>query len=359
MAGRGWFPGLLLLFGLLFTAGAVAAEPLRLLVPAFFGPEPLSQQVRTSLYFEMIKAFSAIDAPDKGAWILYGEEPAAAPTHDAILATAAWPSVRADLAIWGQVHAFDDGVVLQLYLSLTPLLRQRQVRPELWSLTLRGRDRKQYQLSLDLPGRYYAFEPVLLSREAILQLSTPQGIRLYSARQGGEPIGSVGEVMRFYEIYDDALLIATDGRKGWVHTRAITRSDSEALAFAKGMVRLLRGDWRGAQQSFAIVLANPAVPQGLRIQALLYTGLAMEKGGGSGRKEFEAAYRLNRLDRSAAAYLLMNCLADLARMQAGADSAVQAAALARGRQTLNTTRPLFAVDDPWLHKVEQILGEKD
>jgi hypothetical protein len=87
----------------------------------------------------------------------------------------------------------------------------------------------------------------------------------------------------------------------------------------------------------------------------LYSGLAKEQGGGSGHEEFEAAYHLNRLDRAAAAYLLMSRLADLARLQQDADSAGLAAAVARGRQTLKTTRVLFAKDDPWLRKVDQIL----
>jgi len=56
------YPFLLaLLCGLLWVSPALAeTEPLRLLIPFFFGPTPLSQHVRTTINFEIIKAFRAV-----------------------------------------------------------------------------------------------------------------------------------------------------------------------------------------------------------------------------------------------------------------------------------------------------------
>ena len=345
---------LLLLYCLLWTSTA-AGEPLRLLVPKFFGPKPLSQHVRTTIYFEITKAFRAVDAPDKGGWILYGQEDLPQPSHDAVLAAAKWPSVRADLAIWGQVHQYDDGVVLQPYLTLTPLIKKRRVRPELWTLILKDGAGEPFRLELDIPGQFYQFEPLLLTAETILAFENPQGMPLYSARQGRETIGSLGEVIRFYEIYDDALLIVTNGIKGWVRTKPITRQQSEAIDFSKGMVRLLRGDWRGARQSFAAVLRNSNLPQNLRIHALIYTGLAKEKGGVSGRNEFTSAYAINRLDKAAAAYLLMSQAAEIARLQQSEAREQLPKARHNLQTTLSATKNLFTKEDPWLTKLRLLL----
>lgn len=348
--------GCFVLLCCLTWAGSLLAEPLRVVIPAFFGPAPMSQQVRTTFYFEIVKAFRDVDQSQKGAWILYGgQNKVATPTHDAILDATTWPSVRADLALWGQVHKFDDGAVVQLNLSLTPLLKQREVRPEIWRLSLRNRAGQHSTFELDIPGKLYTFEPLLLTPEAIMKFSTPQGIALYSSRGGVEQIGTVGaDVLYFYEVYDDAVLIETNNKKGWVRTPPIAKQESEAVAFSRGLVRLLRGDWHGARESFDIVLASSNLPQELRIYALFYRGLAKEKGGEGASDEFEMAYRLNPLDRSAAAYLLMSRLADISRLQAKGDVETLNVAWQRLRQTLDISRQLFAVDDPWFTHIDKM-----
>jgi len=355
MATNGRLTSLLLLLCCLLWASSAAGEPLRLLIPEFFGPAPLSQHVRTTIYFEITKAFRAVDAPEKGAWILYGEEELSQPSHDVALAAAKWPSVRADLVIWGQVRRYDDGVVVQPYLTLTPLIKKRQVRPELWTVTLKDGGGEPIRLELDIPGQFYQFEPLLLNPDAIVAFENPQGMPLYSARHGGTQVGTVGEVMRFYEIHDDALLIATNSIKGWVRTRLMTRQRSEAIDFSKGMVRILRGDWRGARRSFADVLENPNLPQKLRIHALLLTGLAREKGGLSGRSQFKAAYAINRLDKDAAAYLLMSQVAEIAYLQQSELREQLSKARQTLQTTLHTTKILFPKDDPWLDKIGRLV----
>lgn len=344
----------LLLFCFLW-AGFALAEPLRLLVPKFFGPEPLSQHVRTTIYFEMVNAFQAVDTPDKGAWILYGQEKLKQQNHNSVLAAAKWPSVRADLAIWGQVHQFDDGVVLQPYLTVTPLIKKRHIRPELWTLNIKDKEGKPFQLKLDIPGQFYQFEPLLLNAETILAFENPQGMPIYSGRKSGPTIGYLGEVIRLYKIYDDAQLIATNGVKGWLRIKPITQTKSEAINFSKGMVRLLRGDWRGAQQSFTEVLKNNNLPQKLRIHALIYTGLAKEKSGVSGINEFTNAYVINRLDKAAAAYLLMGYVAEMTRLQQSGMSSQLQKTQDKLQSTLKSVKILFAKDDPWLAKMRLLL----
>ncbi|NOQ78110.1 MAG: hypothetical protein GQ546_01780 [Gammaproteobacteria bacterium] len=357
MAIKSYLTKFLFLFYCLLWAGFAMAEPLRLLVPKFFGPEPLSQHVRTTIYFEMVNAFKAVDTPDKGAWILYGQEKLKHQNHNSVLAAAKWPSVRADLAIWGQVRQYDDGVVLQPYLTVTSLIKKRQIRPELWTLTLKDNEGRPIRFELDIPGQFYQFEPLLLNTETILAFENPQGMPIYSGRKSGAIIGHLGEVIRVYELYDDAQLIATNGIKGWLRIKPIGQTKSEAINFSKGMVRLLRGDWRGTQRSFTEVLKNHNLPQKLRIHALIYTGLAKEKSGVSGMNEFSNAYDINRLDKAAAAYLLMSQAAEISRLQhSGMQSQLQKTH-DNLQSTLKSAKNLFAKDDPWLAKMRLLLKQ--
>ncbi len=338
----------------LFWSSLSAAEPLRILVPDFFGPEPVSQHVRTTVYLEMIKAFRSTDAPDKGGWILYGREPLEESSHRAVIAAASWPSVSADLALWGEVQEYAEGAAVQLYLSLSPVLNKRQVRPEVWQVKLKGR-KGPIRIGLDLPEPFFEFEPLLIDKEAIVRFKDPEGMVIYSSRTGGHPIGRLAEVMRFYEIHNDAIKIATAGKKGWLRIPPISTRKSEAIDFSKGMVRLLRGDWAGARRSFNAVLEIEKLPQHLRIHTLIYIGLAKEKAGISGRNDFEQAYALNRLDRTAASYLLMSRLADISRFQRQADAGPLAAGIARCRKDLKETKILFSRDDPWFKKLESLV----
>ncbi|MCP4672425.1 MAG: hypothetical protein GY857_14100 [Desulfobacula sp.] len=345
---------IVLLFGLNLNSPA-ECEPFRLLVTKFAGPAPVSHRAHTTVYFEMIKAFKSIDNPDKGAWILYGMENLEQQNHDAALLAAGWPSVRADLAIWGQVHIYDDGVVVQLYLTLTPLIKKRRIRPELWHLNFNDGN-VPLRLELDIPGKFYQFEPFLLPDKIILAFENPQqGIEIYSKRQGGQVIGTIGEVMRFYEIHENSILLNSDGVKGWVRIKPILQRQSEAIDFSKGVVRLLRGDWRGSRRSFNNVLNYPNLPQHLRTHALIYIGLAKEKAGKTGLNEFKQAYSINPLNKVAAAYLLMGRVSKILRLKKTSSQKQLQNARYDLQKTLSATRFLFEQEDPWIAKLKPLL----
>ncbi len=339
----------------LLIAGSAPAEPLRLLVPSFLGPEILSQHVRTTVYLELIKAFRHVDIPLKGGWILYGVDDLLEPSHNAAINAAIWPSVQADLAIWGQVYPYGNGVVVQMFLSVTPILKERKVRPEVWTIDTRKDNGEDYKIQLDIPGQFYEFEPFILPREVIIQYQKPEGLPLYRSREGDEIIAPLGKVMHFREIHGDAFLVESDGIEGWIKPTNILNRVSEAIPFAKGFVHFLRGDWRGSLKDFSGFLENKKITQNLRVHALIYSGLAKEKIGWSGNEEFETAYSMNRLDRVAASFVLMSHIANITRARDRGDDLSLKAAKTRLGANLKSVRVLFRKNGQWIRHVESYL----
>ncbi|MCP4687916.1 MAG: hypothetical protein GY859_07680 [Desulfobacterales bacterium] len=152
-----------------------------------------------------------------------------------------------------------------------------------------------------------------------MQYEKPRGIPLYSSKHGQKIKGYLGEYFYFVKVDDDALLLSSNGVKGWVRLPFFSNHPSEAILFSKGIVRLLLGDWRGSREDFSAVLLNKNIPQNLRIDALLYIGLTKEKSGRTGSREFEKAFNINKLEKSTASYLLMSRIADIMRARQGHD----------------------------------------
>lgn len=332
------------------------AEPLRLLVPKYIGPNPLSQYVRTTIYFDIVKAFQHVNVVQKGSWIIYGLDEMAAPTHDAAIDAASWPSVQADLVIWGKVYAYADGAAVQLYLTITPILASKHDRPELWRISSSRQDGKPYSFELDLPSRQYEFEPILLSSHVIVQHDKPEGVPLYRhKRKGDQPKCFLGKLDRFVKIEENAIYVESETCEGWVRTEKIGTEAGEVTDFVKGFVRLLRSDWDGARQSFSRVLSHDNIPQDIRIHSLIYSGLAREKKGLSGMKEFEAAYRLNNLDKGAVSYLLMSRISEITRLKQGGNQDKIEEQVSALREEMQAVKVLFGTSDKWFQTIVDFL----
>jgi hypothetical protein len=329
------------------------AEPLRLFVPEFVGPDKVSQRVRTTIYFEIIKALTGQGSVKKGAWIIYGQERIKEPSHSAVIEAASLPSVYADMAIWGEVSVYDDGVTVQLYLTITPILETRKQRPEQWVINTRNSNGKQLSIYLDLPGKYFEFEPIVfLSDNDIIAYEKPEGMPIYKTKDGDNPIGYAKRVVTLKEIREDAILVESDGKTGWIRIVDVADTGNEAIPFAKGVVCLLRGDWSGALESFKSVLQNSNIPQDIRNYSLMYSGLAKEQMGKSGNQEFEAAYTSNPLDSNAASYLLMAHIAEVERARKAKKFKRAKAEMLKLKTKMNQMKPLFDTDSTWFHEVK-------
>ena len=81
---------------------------------------------------------------------------------------------------------------------------------------------------------------------------------------------------------------------------------------ASGIIRVFRSDFAGAISAFDRVLENSNTRTPLKIDALLYRGMAKERLAQSGREDFEAAYKFSPFSQATVRYLIMADIAALA-----------------------------------------------
>ena len=185
----------------LLVSSTASGEPLRIIVSPFEGPDSVGQYVMTTLFFEVSRAFTG--PARKGVWILYGREPLPELTHRAAILASSWSSVRADVAVWGTATPYGDGVAVQIFLTITPLSEQREVRPEIWSLPVADGD----ALSLELPRRYYEFEPFALPSELLQAYASPEGVPLYATATGDRVVGHARGAFYFRDYSENGVLL--------------------------------------------------------------------------------------------------------------------------------------------------------
>lgn len=338
-------------FFIFIHCGISYAEPLRILIPQFSGPKPISKNVRTTIYFELSQAFGTREKLDKGAWLLYGSSELAQPTHNAAIYEATWASIRADLVLWGIVNDFSDGAVIQLFLTITRIIEERQARPEIWKIAATDSTNKQYNFSKSIPSLYYEFEPLKLDKNVILKFEDPKGIPLYKSKNSDEIIGYLGEIYWFLEFRDRAILVESNGKIGWLHLLNLSNQKNEALFFAQSVVQFFRGDWTGCINSLSDMLKNPNIPKSLRIDSLIYQGIALEKIGKSGSDNFVLAYSLNKLNKTAASYLLMSRISDLEKAKRYNNMAQIQEGIRRLKVLLMSTKVLFDQNEEWFNNI--------
>jgi hypothetical protein len=275
--------------------------------------------------------------------MVFDDKPLPARTHESAQNAGVRLGTTAHLVLWGQSYEYPDGVVVQAHLSTTPYLQEgREERPELWTMDIPAAE--PIAIAVDLPRELYEFPPVMLSLDAAKHYQDLDGLVIYRDRAATQPIGRFRDIFRAYEYKPDAVLLESGGVRGWVPLPYVWREKSEIVDFTGGFIRLLRGDWAGARQSFQAVLGRESITPEMRVDAQLFLGLIAEKTGHSGLQQFRAAVELNEFDRAAARYLLMGLLADAARSSGPG----RQQALAALRKEVEARAFLFPADGNWI-----------
>jgi hypothetical protein len=356
-AARRLIPALTLAAGLLPWRALALVNPDEITVyaAAFEGPGALGRNVATILQLQLWHSFRRMPWPENPerhdfgpAVIVWDAEPLAELDHASAEAAARRANLLAQMVVWGRAYPYGGGVAVQANITLPAFRDLREANLEKWRVELAGE-----AFEVDVPRRRFEVSSIVLDAGVVAKYSLPSALEIHSARHGGELLGSVGPDVRALQFEPDLAYVRSGDVAGWVRLPELSRRRSELVEVAAGIVRIYRGDFEGAIASFTRVLDNPNTRTPLRIDALLYRGMARQRLGRSGRDDFLRAYELSPFAQTTVRYLIM---ADLAALARGDLSPAAAAALRdRLRSTIDRERYLFAPDDAWLQRVEGIL----
>lgn len=347
--------GLMLTLGYALPASSQGRDQVILLIPAFEGPDALGLNVATVLNLKLFSTLRKAPWPNPkklsfgDGKIVWDPEPMRESSHESALEAARSSSFPTQLVMWGKAAQYADGVFVQAYLTLPVLDNRQGPRPEVWQLRFRDRSGETI-LETDIPGHRYTFEPIVLDNETVNLYSSPSALKIYRDKSLREEIGTLsGGYFKAGEHSPDGEWLV-EPMKGWVPLPGLAQQSGEIVEFAGAVVRIFRSDWDGATDLLRKVLKYPSTPTAIRIDTLLYLGLAAEKQQRSGRKEIEQAYALNPLSQTSATYMIMNAFADYLR----ALPANRPAAIKRVGVLLEQNRFLFAPDDAWLTAADSV-----
>jgi hypothetical protein len=337
--------------GALAAFPAVSAEPLRILVPKFTGEQEVTEAVSMTVYFEMLKAFSSSSGAERGAWILYGQDEFDDPSHKGAVNSASWPSVRADIVVWGNATRFGDGIIIDPRITRTPISRQRKEQPEVLRADFKT-PTGEYDLSLANSAAFFDLEPFVLPNTFIEESDNySKGIPIYKSADSSKPGEFTSNVVYFLEVTDKAALVRYDGTKeGWIKFPRLPREDLSMVYFGQGLIHILRGDWRGATRSFEELNEFPSLPNSMRIDTNIYLGIARYKLGRSGLAEFRRASTLNGFDRDAVKFHLIGLLLDYRQKR-------DRELLDELDKSIEKHQVLFSTDDPWFSDLRRLAAD--
>lgn len=326
-------------------------EALRIFVPVFSSGETKAVDVQTkvismALYFEILKAFAGSGNAARGAWILYGQSELSDQSHRSAEASASFPSVFADIVFWGNVVELGEHLIVEPYLTRTAISRKRNIQPEFLNAAF-DVGGKTIDLSLANSSAFFDLEPFLVSREVISRHADyEKGIPIYGSATAPEPDTFINDPVYFESITTEAALVRYHGnQRGWIRFPELSPEQLTMIDFGHGLINVLRGDWQSAEREFSTLVELPMLPNALRIDALIYLGIAREKLGEDGLPAFRQAWDLNAFNRDAAMFLMLGLVRD----------AYEEGTLSTEfSDVLEQSKKLFAQDDPWLRDLRHV-----
>jgi len=333
------------------SPAAQAADPLRIFVPPFKGDAAVSRAVSMTVFFEMVKAFSGPTNAERGAWVLYGQDDFNNPSHKNAINEASFPSISADIVIWGNVNRFSDGIVIEPHVTRTPIGRERDRQPEILRAKFQTAN-GNYDLSRANASAFFDLEPFTLSNNYIDKVDNyAEGIPIFSAVDAPEPVAYTDDTIRFIEVKDKAAYVHYHGgKKGWVKFPQLPREDLSVVHFGRGLIQVLRGDWHSATKSFTDLIKFPSLPNSLRVDANIYLGIARYKLNQSGLAQFRQAASLNAFDRDAASFLLLGLLLDYRKTR-------DPRLLKELDVAISKHQVLFSSSNPWFSQLRRLAAD--
>lgn len=331
--------------------------------PAFEGPEHLGLNVSTVLSLQLAQTTRRMPWPENPKSHDFGEgiirwsaEPLERYTVQGLVKAAQRNNLLAQIVVAGKVRRFVGDFVVELDVvipeyKLAPSTNcgshtdkkcdHRTKNFEIWKI---GKDGDK--VAVGLPKRYFNISSIVLKPEVVNRYRTASGLTIRETLNGGKVLGKTSDRLRFIE-FNKSLpgaptKIISGNVQGYVSLPELSDAVSEFSDMVGGILQVFRGDWQWAIKSFTRVLENPKTRIPLRVDALLYRGMAKFRNGGNGLKDIETAVNLAPYDVTAIRYLAMALVAN------GNDSE-------QIRKILHDNAFLFARDDDWYKKMHRYL----
>jgi hypothetical protein len=233
----------------------------RILIPVFEGAGELGARVANVLRLQISHDFQA-NGKFGSAVLIWNEHPLPETGYRSAVKTALDVGTFTDLVLWGQAYALSDGVVTQCYLTITPLAARRpRLRPEIWTITVGDRDGHILRVSRGLPESQFDFAPIVLPSDLVARYRSIPALGIFSDRNFSLRVGTIGPGFRAHTWERDAVYLTSGGVTGWVPLPKLSDARTEVIDFTGAVIRVMRGDWTGADRLLMRVKEIPTFLQ--------------------------------------------------------------------------------------------------
>ena len=350
---------LLLAVNLVRASDTNNLDQITVLVPALEGPNSLGRNVGTLLSLQLAQTMRSKPWAEGVVGDVFGEgyvrytpEVLVESTHKAAIDAAGARNVRAQLVVWGRTLKYGKDIVADVNVTLpryqpnsfldcssTDLLKcdYRERNMEIWKIPI-----GDGELAVDVPRRGFSISTIVLDPVVVDEYAAATGLPIWSSLDGGKILGATGSNIGFLqfnsELPGSPALVRSEDIEGYVLLPKLSNETSEFADTVGGILQYFRGDWDKTVDSFTRVLENPKTRTPLRVDALLYRGVAKERSGTSGRGDFTEAAELAPYDHRVVRYQVM------AELASKADKCTV-------ESLMSAKSFLFSPDDAWFQEI--------
>jgi hypothetical protein len=300
---------LLLLASVGGTQPAFATD-VRTVVLSFDGQASLGRSVATIFQLQLSSGLRKEPTPNPlglnfgTSSVFWDLDPKFDASHEAAELKARQVDTTAQLVLWGSVQPVGNSTVVTTYLTLPKYKDLRPTRHEEWSLQFKYRG-AAFSFHVDIPQRYYAFEPVVLAKDFVEGYSTPDQLRLLAAPRSNRTIGVLGDNWTFLKHEGPYSQVQAGGKTGWVHLPDLSKHKPEIIDFTGGIIRVYRADWAGALENLKAVVENKSSPTSIKVDALMFMLRAKSEINEDGSFEVGTLQKIAPASRRAIQYIAM------------------------------------------------------
>jgi hypothetical protein len=327
-----------------------AAGRITVAVALFDGPGAIGQSVSTVIRLQFWATLTSSGGDGSSGAVIWAKDPLRSQTYEAAERYAKQIGILAQFVVFGKVYPYAQDAILHSYLAIPDYTDFRPNRNEAWKIIITTATNRAATFTADIPQRRYAFEPIVISREIVEKYIGRDSVKIFDAPVNGTQIGVVGDNTKLLEIKPGVIRVVSGKLRGWVPVSDFNQSNN-AIEFTSGLIRLFRGDLNSAFKHFRSVSDNALTPNEIRIDALLYQALVLNRQGRDGGEQLAEAKRLNPLAKRTAVYLIMAELEKLQKAYRHGSPALRNTALRQVQLAVDEKRRLFSDDDPWLSQV--------